>query len=267
MLMSSWIKPHRIILLLLATGLVAVILTTMHWDWLPQYGAELLAGVWVTIFILVSTVILGFLFAVPLGLFQVTGPRPLALICKGFCTLVRGTPLLLQLWLIYYGVGSLFPQIPWIRSSFFWPYLREAWPYGVLALTLSFAGYEGEVMRGAFAGVPHGELEAGRAYGMKKSTLLWRIWLPRASEKRPAHPQWRSGAAVEINPAGGYHHGHRCVRRHVQDPPGDFRGLRADAVSGADLSVPDRHPGRHLPALRKQDTDPKSLNPIIFFAA
>lgn len=178
--MSSRIKPHRIILLLLATGLVAVILTTMHWDWLPQYGAELLAGVWVTIFILVSTVIFGFLFAVPLGLFQVTGPRPLALICKGFCTLVRGTPLLLQLWLIYYGVGSLFPQIPWIRSSFLWPYLREAWPYGVLALTLSFAGYEGEVMRGAFAGVPHGELEAGRAYGMKKSTLLWRIWLPRA---------------------------------------------------------------------------------------
>ena len=178
--MLSWIKPHRFVLLLLAAGLVAVIATTMQWEWLPDFAGDLMAGVGVTLLMLVSTVILGFLLAVPLGLFQVTGPKPLALLSKGFCTIIRGTPLLLQLWLIYYGVGSLFPQIPWIRESFFWPYLREAWPYGVLALTLSFAGYEGEVMRGAFAGVPGGELEAGRAYGMKPFTLLRRIWLPRA---------------------------------------------------------------------------------------
>jgi ABC-type arginine/histidine transport system permease subunit len=56
-------------------------------------------------------------------------------------------------------LGSLFPQFPEIRQSFLWPYLREAWPYGVAALTISFAAYEGEVMRGAFAGVPAGELE------------------------------------------------------------------------------------------------------------
>lgn len=178
--MSSWIKPHRIVLLLLAAGLLAVIATTMNWEWLPDYAGALAAGVWVSILLLVSTVTLGFLLAIPLGLFQVTGPRPLALFCKGFCTIIRGTPLLLQLWLIYYGVGSLFPQVPWLRDSFLWPYLREAWPYGVLALTFSFAGYEGEVMRGAFAGVPGGELEAARAYGMKRFTLLRRIWLPRA---------------------------------------------------------------------------------------
>jgi len=178
--MDSWIKPHRIVLLLLAVALVAFIATTMHWEWLPEYAGALVAGVWVTILILVSTVIVGFLLAVPLGLFQVTGPKPLALLSKCFCTLIRGTPLLLQLWLIYYGVGSLFPQVPWIRDSFLWPYLREAWPYGVMALALSFAGYEGEVMRGAFAGVPGGELEAARAYGMKPFTLLRRIWLPRA---------------------------------------------------------------------------------------
>ena len=178
--MVDLIRPHRIALLLLAAGLVTWIAITMHWDWLPEYAGDLVAGVWVTILILVSTVILGFLLAIPLGLFQVTGPRPLALLSKGFCTLIRGTPLLLQLWLIYYGVGSLFPQVPWIRDSFLWPYLREAWPYGVLALTFSFAGYEGEVMRGAFAGVPAGELEAARAYGMKRLTLLRRIWLPRA---------------------------------------------------------------------------------------
>jgi len=131
----------------------------------------------------VATCFLGFLLAVPLGLVQVTGPKPLAMLSQGFCTIVRGTPLLLQLWLLYYGLGSLFPQIPQIRDSFLWPYLREAWPYGVLALTLSFAGYEGEVMRGAFAGIPYGELEAARSYGMKPFTMLRRIWLPRAVQR------------------------------------------------------------------------------------
>src|SRR5206468_698520 len=75
---------------------------------------------------------------------------------------------------------SLFPQFPFLRHSFLWPYLREAWPYGVAALTISYAAYEGEVMRGAFAGVPMGELEAGRAFGMGRFTLFRRIWFPRA---------------------------------------------------------------------------------------
>jgi polar amino acid transport system permease protein len=181
--MTSWLKPHRIVLLLIAAGLVALVATSMRWYWLPNYYGALLAGIWKTLLILVVTSFLGFLFAVPLGLVQVTGPRPLAMLSQGFCTIIRGTPLLLQLWLLYYGLGSLFPQIPQIRDSFLWPYLREAWPYAVLALTLSFAGYEGEVMRGAFAGIPYGELEAARAYGMKPFTMLRRIWLPRAVQR------------------------------------------------------------------------------------
>lgn len=170
-------------MLLIATGLILLVATTMRWDWLPDYYGPLLKGVWTTLLILCSTCIIGFVFAVPLGLFQVTGPRPLAFMSKGFCTIIRGTPLLLQLWLLYFGLGSLFPQIPEIRDSFLWPYLRQAWPYAVLALSISFAGYEGEVMRGAFAGVPHGELEAARAYGMKPFTVLRRIWLPRAIQR------------------------------------------------------------------------------------
>ena len=164
----------------IAVCLVVIIAQNMRWEWLPKYYTELFSGVWVTIVMLISSCILGILCAVPLGLFQVTGPKPLGLISKWFCTIIRGTPLLLQLWLIYFGIGSLFPQIPEIRNSFLWPYLREAWPYGMLALTMSFAGYEGEVMRGAFAGVPHGEIEAAHAYGMSRFTALRRIWLPRA---------------------------------------------------------------------------------------
>ena len=110
-----------------------------------------------------------------------TGPRYLAMIVRGFCTTIRGTPLLIQLWLIYYGVGELFPSIEGIRESFLWPVLRAAFPCAILAFTLSVAGYVGEVMRGgAFAGVPKGELEAARAMGISPFKVLYRIWLPRA---------------------------------------------------------------------------------------
>ncbi|PRX11278.1 UNVERIFIED_ORG: amino acid ABC transporter membrane protein 2 (PAAT family) [Martelella mediterranea] len=177
---SALLRPHRIAIMAVALALLALMAVKMRWDWLPQYADMLLAGLWVTILLLVSSTVLGFLMAVPLGLVQVTGPRILSWPARIFCTVIRGTPLLLQLWLLYYGLGSLFPGIPEIRHSFLWPYLREAWPYGLLALTLSYAGYEGEVMRGAFAGVPHGELEAARAYGMGRWKVLTRIWLPRA---------------------------------------------------------------------------------------
>lgn len=176
----SLFEPHRIVLMLIFAGLIFCVAWFMRWDWLPRYQGRLIYGIGQTLLMLFSTAIVGFLFAVPLGLVQVTGPKPLALLARGFCTLIRGTPLLLQLWLLYYGLGSLFAQFPEIRSSFLWPYLRQAWPYGFTALMISFAAYEGEVMRGAFAGVPKGELEAARAFGMGRFTLFRRIWLPRA---------------------------------------------------------------------------------------
>lgn len=177
---ASRLPPHRIVLVLIGLTLLASAIFFLRWDWLPDYGDLILQGLWRTIWILCVTVFLGFLLAVPLGLAQASGPAILAVPAKVFCTIIRGTPLLLQLWLLYYGLGSLFPQYPWIRSSELWPYLRQAWPYAVLALTLSYAGYEGEVMRGAFASVPKGQLEAARAFGMRRFTIFRRIWLPQA---------------------------------------------------------------------------------------
>jgi polar amino acid transport system permease protein len=177
---AAFWQRHRIGLALFAVLLVAWMGVSMRWDWLPKYGPLLMEGVWVTIWMLVVTSVLGFILAVPIGLVQVTGPWWLAAPARVFCTLIRGTPLLLQLWLLYYGLGSLFAAWPEIRQSWAWPYLRTAWPYGVVALTISFAAYEAEVMRGAFAGVPKGELEAARAYGMSPFTAFRRVWLPRA---------------------------------------------------------------------------------------
>lgn len=177
---ERWLQPHRVIMLAIGVGIIAWAAIAMRWDWLPGYAPKLLDGVGTTLWLLVLTAVLGFFLAVPIGLAQAAGPWWLAAPARAFCTVIRGTPLLLQLWLLYFGVGSLFALWPEIRETWAWPYLRSAWPYGVTALTLSFAGYEGEVMRGAFRGVPKGELEAGRAYGMTRFTIFRRIWLPRA---------------------------------------------------------------------------------------
>ncbi|GLS31934.1 polar amino acid transport system permease protein [Mesorhizobium albiziae] len=179
----GWLQPHRLVLIAIGIGLLVAAMRFMRWDWLPNYYDLALAGIWRTIWIMVVTGALGFMLAVPLGLAQAAGPRWLAWPAKAFCTVIRGTPLLLQLWLLYYGLGSLFPQYPWIRHSWLWPYLRQAWPYAVLALTLSTGGYIGEVMRGAFAGVPRGQLEAARAFGMARGKIFRRIWLPQAVQR------------------------------------------------------------------------------------
>ena len=125
---QSFFKPHRIVMLAVAAILVFCVVWFMRWDWIPKYSGRLVSGIGVTLLLLFSSAALGFLLAVPIGLVQVTGPRPLKWLAGGFCTVIRGTPLLLQLWLLYYGLGSLFPQFPEIRNSFLWPYLREAWP-------------------------------------------------------------------------------------------------------------------------------------------
>lgn len=152
----------------------------MDFTWLPKYLPMIVHGIGLTLLLMAISITIGFLLAIPIGLVQVTGPRWLKWLAAGFCTVIRGTPLLVQLWLLYYGLGSFFPQIPWIRDSFVWPVLREGFFYAALAFTLSFAGYEGAVMKGAFMSVPKGELEAARAFGMSPITVLRRIWLPRA---------------------------------------------------------------------------------------
>ena len=178
--LRSLLLPHRIAMMAVFAALILWCALTLRWDWIPKYAPLAAEGIWRTIWILVVTSVLGFLLAVPLGLAQAIGPWYLAAPARTFCTIIRGTPLLLQIWLLYYGLGSLFPQYPWIRESELWPYLRQAWPYAVLALTLSYAGYEGEVMRGAFSGVARGQIEAAEAFGMPRFTMFRRIWLPQA---------------------------------------------------------------------------------------
>ena len=181
-MIKPMLLPHRLFLMVVGLAILLWAIFALDWSWLPTYIDDglIFEGLWTTTYMLVLSWSMGLFFAIWLGLAQAAGPWYVALPAKGFCSIIRGTPLLLQLWFLYYGLGSIFPQFPWIRESSAWFYLRQAWPYALLALTMSFAGYEGEVMRGALLGVPKGQLEAARAYGMPRLTILRRIWLPQA---------------------------------------------------------------------------------------
>jgi polar amino acid transport system permease protein len=151
----------------------------MTFAWLPEYWPLLVEGLRRTLILMFWSGLLGFLLAIPIGLAQ-TRRGLLSMLSRAFTTTIRGTPLLVQVYLIYYGVGDLLSHTPAVRQSVFWPYLREGFWYAVVAFTLSVAAYEGEIMRGGFLAVPRGEIEAGRACGMSRLLILRRIWLPRA---------------------------------------------------------------------------------------
>jgi polar amino acid transport system permease protein len=152
----------------------------MDWSWLPTYLPLLPNAIFITLQLVVFTMFFGLLLAIPLGLAQVTGPKWLAVAAREYCTFMRGTPLLIQLYILYYGLGSVFSSYPELRQGWYWFILKEGYYYAILAFVLNEAGYLGEILRGAFLSVPKGELEAGRACGMSPFQVLRRIWLPRA---------------------------------------------------------------------------------------
>ncbi|WP_136246887.1 ABC transporter permease [Halomonas borealis] len=154
----------------------------MDFSWLQDgfYQEYLIEGFINTLWLLVVSAIGGLMLAVAVAMARLKGPRPLAMLAKGFTIVMRGTPLLVQLFFFYYGVGRLLEGIPGIQDSPIWPILRDPFFYGALTFTLSVGAYSGEVLRGALANVPQGEREAGRAFGMSPFQVFSRLWLPRA---------------------------------------------------------------------------------------
>lgn len=99
-----------------------------------------------------------------------------ARIADFYVYIFRGTPLLIQIFLIYYGLA----QFPAVRQSFLWPLLREPYVCAILALMLNDAAYTSEILRGGLRAVSTGAIEAAKVAGMTRLTMLRRIVLPLA---------------------------------------------------------------------------------------
>lgn len=142
-----------------------------------EHFGQLMSGTWITVQITVVSLILGFVIAAPAATMRLSHNPLLRLPVQGFMFYFRGTPLLVQLFLIYYGSGQLRLTL---ESVGLWMWFREAWFCAVLTLTLNTAAYTAEILRGAIQGVPRGEIEAARAVGMSGVLLFRRIIMPKA---------------------------------------------------------------------------------------
>ncbi len=149
---------------------------TMDLEFAARIFGRLVDGLWMTIFIVIASMILGNLLAIPVALARVSERWWLRYPAAAYILFIRGTPLIVQMFMIYYGLG----QFPAVRQSFLWPLLRDALVCAVLALSLNTAGYSGEVLRGAITAVPKGLKEAGTALGMTRAKVMFLITLPLA---------------------------------------------------------------------------------------
>ena len=124
---------------------------------------KFLYGTLVTLEITVLSLLIGGVLAIPLAIARAQRQRGLNGAILGFTYFFRGTPLLVQTYLFYYGLA----QFEFIRESFLWaPILSKAWWCALIAFTLNTAAYTTEFLRGAIENTPRGEIEAARACGM-----------------------------------------------------------------------------------------------------
>ncbi len=151
-------------------------MTMLDFPFLVDTLKVLLTGIPLTLQLTALSVLIGGLLAFGLALMRVSGNPVLDLPARAYIFVFRGTPLLVQIYIIYYGLG----QFPELRSSIFWPFLREAYWCCVLALALNTAAYSAEIIRGGLNAVPVGQIEAARAYGMSRITAYRRIIIPQA---------------------------------------------------------------------------------------
>ena len=143
------------------------------WESLPR----LLNGAVLTVEITALSVAVGLCLAIPMALARLARNPLLWLPSYAFIFYFRGTPLLVQIFLIYYGPTAFVPEL---KAVGLWTLFSEAYFCGVLTLTLNTTAYTAEILRGAIQGVPHGEIEAARACGMSRTLLYRRIIMPKA---------------------------------------------------------------------------------------
>jgi octopine/nopaline transport system permease protein len=131
----------------------------------------ILGGTGNTLMLVSGSLGVGIFLAVPTAFAALSNWRVLRGAAGFYVMCFRGTPLLVQIFLIYYGLG----QFAAVRESILWPILREPWWCALLALSLNTGAYTGEIVRGGLMSVPAGQIEAARAAGMSGLLLYRRI--------------------------------------------------------------------------------------------
>ncbi len=151
-------------------------------DWfdlslLETYGWRLLAGLQMTAELVGVSFALGFVLAYPGALMRLSRNPVLRWVSGAYVTFFRGTPLLCQLYLVYYGAGELRPSL---TSAGLWWFFRDAFYCRLITFSLNTAAYQTEIMRGALMAVPRGQIEAAQSLGLSRYRIARHVVWPLA---------------------------------------------------------------------------------------
>lgn len=160
-------------------GIVLVFMVVDGWDTdnFTRYGPRYLNGLLTTLSLVSISVVFGAVLSLPLALARLSGNSILNALAYAYIYFFRGTPLLAQLFLIYYGLGAFRPQL---EAVGLWWFFREAWYCGLFSMTINTAAYQAEILRGAIQSVPLGQHEAASSLGIHKAVAFRKIILPQA---------------------------------------------------------------------------------------
>ncbi|WP_417696977.1 ABC transporter permease [Psychromonas sp.] len=146
----------------------------MSLDLFERAFPVVLNGFWITVLLTLASFLLGQALALPLALARDSSNQFTRILSNSFVFVERGSPLLIQLFIIYYGLAS----VNFIQESFLWPVLSEPMYAAILAIGLNSAAYTSEVLRGAIKDIPKGQYEAALAVGLSNFIIYKKIILP-----------------------------------------------------------------------------------------
>ena len=146
-------------------------------DFIAKVAPMLLDGTWMTLKITFISVSLAALLALPMSIQRIQPSRVYRWPVQLFISFFRGTPLIAQLFLLYYGSGQF---RPWLMDMGLWHFFRDPVNCALLVFTLNSLAYQTEILRGAIQSVDAGEIEAAKSMGMSNSLLYRHIVLPLA---------------------------------------------------------------------------------------
>ncbi|MGE0846530.1 MAG: ABC transporter permease [Flavobacteriaceae bacterium] len=170
---TSWLA------LWILAGLAIFFMFASEFDYsfFARYAPRILNGLVVTLELVVLSIVLGAMLALPIALARDSKNPFVGVLAYAYVYFFRGTPLLAQTFLVYYGAGQFRAELEAINL---WWFFREAFNCAVFTFTLNTAAYQAEIFRGAIASVPRGQREAGRALGLPEKVIFRHIVVPQA---------------------------------------------------------------------------------------
>ncbi len=175
----SRIAGHVLVGLWFLLGVLLVVYLVTAWnpELFQRYAPTYASGLGVTLTLVVISIVLGALLSIPVAAGRMSRNPVIGAIAYSYVYFFRGTPLLAQTFLIYYGLGSFRPQL---EAVGLWTFFREAWYCAILAFTLNTAAYQAEILRGAIESVGKGQWEGAASLGLTRWQTLRKVVLPQA---------------------------------------------------------------------------------------